>query len=85
MPYPNEHSCRLMPSRAFVSFRRKNKQMYSEGKPIDVVYGIFVDSNGNYKTRIQSLRYPTSQWRAIDALRHCEKHGGEFHPSKRRT
>lgn len=77
MPYPNEHSCRLLTPNLFTAFRRKNEAEESEGRRIDVIYGI---KKG--KTKIQALRYPISVWSEMEAAIHCGERGGEFHSAE---
>ena len=40
MPYPNEHACRLEDPDKYDRFRRINCEQESDGKCIDVIYGI---------------------------------------------
>lgn len=71
MPFPNEHSCRLVAPSQFVRIRRKT------GRP-DVLIGFRDDGS----SEAQAFRYPTSSWAMEDAASHCRKHGGKFEAAK---
>jgi hypothetical protein len=73
MPFENEHSCRVKPPKNFEKIRRVNNAQKSDGKSIDVLYGI---KNG--KSEIQALRYKKSIWTAKAARTHCNARGGSF-------
>lgn len=83
MPYPNEHSCRLVDPNEFKGFRRKNAEEFEGNKSIDVVYGIR-DKKGKRggKSEIQALRYDKDIWSVGEAAVHCEIRGGRFEPAK---
>lgn len=73
-PYPGEHACRLEDPKQFDRFARKNCEQKSDGKCIDVIYGI---KEG--KSKIQSLRYKRSAgWTPDGARSHCKGRGGSF-------
>lgn len=74
MPYPNEHACRLDDPDKYPKKRRVNCDQKSNGKCIDVIYGII--SAG--KSAIQALRYPRRIWTASAARAHCQRRGGSF-------
>lgn len=73
MPYPNEHACRLEDPGQFDKLRRNNCGEKSDGKCIDVIYGI---KDG--KSKIQALRYGKEIWSASAAREHCKGRGGRF-------
>lgn len=73
MPYPNEHACRLNNPDKYDSMRRKNCDMKSGGKCLDVIYGI---KSG--KSEIQAYRYKKTIWSASAARSHCSSHNGSF-------
>ena len=82
MPYPNEHSCRLVDPGQFTAIRRKNAEEVDNGRPIDVVYGIRGKSGKRGgKTQIQALRYNKEVWNEQDAEMHCILRGGRFEPA----
>ncbi len=58
-------------------FARKNCEIKSSGKCIDVIYGIKEN-----KSEIQAYRYPKEKWTADDARAHCKDHGGSFEAAK---
>jgi len=80
MPYPNEHSCRLEDPDKYDRFARKNCAQKSDGKCIDVIYGI----KGG-KSEIQALRYPKSVWTESAARTHCKLHKGFFEPAAKKN
>lgn len=73
MPYPNEHACRLQSPDKYDRFARKPCDQKSDGKCIDVIYGIKAG-----KSEIQALRYKKDVWSASDARSHCSSRGGSF-------
>lgn len=73
MPYPNEHACRINSPNKYTSIRRKNCDMKSGGKCLDVIYGI----KGG-KSEIQAYRYKKTIWSASSARSHCQSHNGSF-------
>ncbi len=82
MPFPSEHSCRLIQPSEFSSFRRANNAEEEAGKRVDVIYGIRPKSGKKGgRTAIQALRYPIDEWSEKDAREHCMIRGGEFHPA----
>lgn len=76
MPFPNEHACRLESPDGFDKIRRENCAEKSNGKCIDVLYGI--DDDGSTR---QALRYKTKTWNESDARGHCRNEGGTFEPA----
>jgi hypothetical protein len=72
-PFPNEHACRLESPDSFDKFNRVNNDQESDGKRIDVIYGI---KDG--KSKIQALRYPKDIWTAESARSHCSGREGSF-------
>lgn len=78
-PFSGEHSCRLAPPGDYREFARKNAEQESEGKKIDVVYGIRQKA-GKRISEIQSLRYKTEDWTEDKARSHCEGRKGVFEP-----
>ncbi|MDD5355008.1 MAG: hypothetical protein PHY56_00495 [Candidatus Omnitrophica bacterium] len=72
-PYPNEHACRLESPDDFDKFARKNCGIKSDGKCIDVIYGI----KGN-KSTVQAMRYSKDIWDKDAAKNHCKDHKGSF-------
>lgn len=82
LPYPNEHSCRLNDPKKYDEFRRQKCGQKSDGKCIDVIYGI-TGKGKERKSEIQALRYPKDKWSAADARAHCKKREGmKFEPAK---
>jgi HK97 family phage prohead protease len=73
MPYPNEHACRLEDPDKYDKLRRENCAEKSDGKCIDVIYGI-----KDNKSEIQALRYDKEVWSASEARAHCKERGGKF-------
>lgn len=76
-PYANEHACRINDPGKYARFARKNCAQKSDGKCIDVIYGI---KEG--KTEIQALRYPKDIWSADEARKHCSGRNGSFEAAK---
>ena len=72
-PYANEHACRLKDPGQYDRFARKNCEQKSDGKCIDVIYGI---KSG--KSEVQALRYKKDVWTAGAARSHCKGRGGTF-------
>lgn len=72
-PYPNEHSCRLLPSGDFDRIARKNCFRKSNGKCIDFIFGIKAG-----KSKVVSMRYKKDIWTAASARTHCKGAGGAF-------
>lgn len=77
MPYPNEHSCRILDPDKFKEMRRNNCEQKHEGKCIDVIYGI-TGAGEDRKSEIQTLRYPVDVWTEASAKAHCEERKGFF-------
>jgi len=73
MPYPNEHSCRLVDPETVKTVgsedRKHNKKIYR------VLFGI---PKKNGKSIEQSYRYPKSDWSEDEARKHCKEKGGTF-------
>jgi len=76
-PYPNEHSCDIN-TKKYPKYRRVTCEQKSDGKCIDVVYGITADK----KSEISSLRYKKDIWTETEAKAHCKKRKGKFEPAK---
>lgn len=74
MPFPNEHACRLENPDKYPKKRRINCDQKSDGKCIDVIYGIIRPG----KSDVQALRYPKETWTASEARNHCSGRGGSF-------
>jgi hypothetical protein len=72
-PFANEHACRLENPDDFDKFNRVNCDQKSDGKCIDVIYGIKAG-----KSKIQALRYPKDVWDDDAAESHCKGRGGTF-------
>ncbi len=72
-PYPTEHSCRISDPGKYDRFARKNCEIKSDGKCIDVIYGIKED-----KSEIQAYRYDKEIWTESSAKSHCTEHDGSF-------
>jgi len=81
MPYKGEMACRLEDPDKYKELRRKNEEQESDGKPIDVIYGI-LEKDGKRTSEIQALRYKTDQWKEKDAKAHCDKRKGDFEPAE---
>jgi len=71
-PFPNEHSCDLIPDQ-YDRFARENCKIKHNKKCIDFLYGI-----KNNKSELHSMRYPKDIWKASDARAHCKSKGGSF-------
>lgn len=76
-PFENEHACRLQAPGKYQRFARKNCAQKSDGKCIDVIYGI---KEG--KSEIQALRYKKTIWTASAAKSHCAGRNGSFEAAK---
>lgn len=76
-PISGEHSCSLNPGE-YESYARKNAEQKSDGRDIDVIYGI--DKKG--KSKIASLRYSTEIWDQGEAELHCKHREGTFEPAE---
>ena len=72
-PFPHEHSCRLHEPDKYEKFARKNCDIKSDDKCIDVIYGI-----ADGKSEIQAYRYPKGVWEVDSARSHCKSHEGSF-------
>ena len=81
MPYKGEMACRLEDPGKYKEIRRKNNEQKSDGKPIDVLYGI-LEKDGKRTSEIQSLRYKTDKWLEDEARLHCGQRDGTFEPAK---
>ena len=70
MPYPNEHSCRLVnPNQCKDgSFRRENGGGEYNGKAFDIIWA---ERKSDGETVRQAHRYPTSSFSEADARKHC--------------
>jgi len=75
MPYPNEHSCRLVEPDRFRpgSFRRVTRKL--DGKSYDIIMGKLI---GEDTMTEQAYRYDRKIWTVEQARRHCKDHGGRF-------
>jgi len=83
MPYPNEHSCRLIKPENCKeeSFRRENGAGKSGDKKFDIIYAKAKDSG---ETVEQAYRYPTSSWSEDQAREHCSQSSGiKFEPASK--
>ncbi len=81
MPFPNEHSCRLVNPDGCKegSFRRENGAGNSGNKKFDIIYAKLKQSG---ETVEQSYRYPTASWSEEQARQHCSQNNGiKFEPS----
>lgn len=85
MPYPNEHSCRLVnpddcrPD----TFQRKSGAKKNKGRNLDVIYAELKSSGEKVE---QSYRYPTEEWSEAEAREHCkENQGQKFEPASARS
>jgi len=87
MPYPNEHSCRLMDPGEFVRFIRKHVKDDNDvgdykatGKAYDLIIGYRKDDS----TDVQAHRYPKDTWTEAEARKHCKAHDGKsFEPASK--
>lgn len=75
-PFPNEHACRLQEPSKYDRFARKNCARKSDGKCLDIIYGV---KDG--KTEEQAYRYPKDVWSVASARSHCKSHEGSFEPA----
>lgn len=78
-PYENEHSCRLESPDKYKKFARNNCSQKSDGKCIDVIYGILASN----KSEIQALHYPIKSWTEEAAKAHCKSRKGTFEAAKK--
>jgi HK97 family phage prohead protease len=86
MPYPNEHSCRLLDPDQFVRFFRKHVKddkdvgdYKATGKAYDLIIGYREDESSD----TQAHRYPKDTWTEAQARKHCKAHDGKsFEPAK---
>ena len=80
MPYPNEHSCRLIsPDKMRPdSYRRHTRKSKSRKKNYDVIVGRLKTTG---KSVDQAYRYSIRTWNAGEARGHCRKHKGAFEPA----
>jgi len=75
MPYPNEHSCRIAEPSLFIkdSFRRFKRTV--DGK---TVYLIGAKLKKTKQFKVQSIRFPVSEWTEAEARKLCK---GKFEPA----
>lgn len=67
MPFPNEHSARILDPKQFKKFRRKNN---AGGKGVHFIYGIL-----NSKTsKLQSIRFSVKEFTVKEAKAWLKKH-----------
>jgi hypothetical protein len=85
MPFPNEHSCRLLEPGQFVRFFRKTVKDSNDigdykatGKSYDLLIGYRKDGSSD----VQTHRYPKDTWTAEEAGKHCRAHKGSFEAAK---
>jgi hypothetical protein len=71
MPYPGEHSCRLIEPIKGAPTKRKNGDREHNGKKYDVIYQ---QQKGKWED--QAFRYPKETWKADEARNHCKSHNG---------
>jgi hypothetical protein len=77
MPYPNEHSCRLVdPDKVDVVGSDERRH---DGKAYRVIYGKPKDGDGSVE---QAYRYPVDSWSESEARAHCKAHDGRFEPAR---
>ena len=76
-----EHSCRLADPDDFDTFRRGDCDQRSDGKCIDIIYGI--KTRPRRRSTIQALRYPPDVWSASEARAHCRGRKGRFTAGRR--
>jgi len=89
VPFPNEHSCRLLDPDQFVRFIRKHvkdnndKDGYkATGKPYDLIIGYRKDDSSD----TQAHRYKKTIWTEAQARKHCKAHDGKsFEPAKEKA
>lgn len=77
-PYPQEHSCRLLPPK-YDKYRRENCAAKHNGKCIDFVYGI----KSPKESELQAMRYNKEIWTEASARSHCKEKKGTFEPAKK--
>ncbi len=81
MPYPNEHSCRLVnPGNCKEdSFRRDSAAREHNGKKYDVIYAELKSTGESVD---QAYRYPTNIWSEQEAREHCNSQDSiKFEPA----
>ncbi len=80
MPYPNQHSCRLINPSAIEpdSFRT----LKTKTKGLKIIVG---KKKSDGKTEVQSYHYDKTIWDEKRAQNHCSKHSGKFEPAKKTT
>lgn len=72
MPFPNEHSCRLIPS---TKADKDTIRRITRGK-LGIIFG---KVDGVIKNL--SFRYPKNDWTEEVARRHCSANKGRFEPA----
>jgi ClpP class serine protease len=85
MPYPNEHSCRLVdPGQCKDgSFRRETGGGQYNGKAYDIIWA---ETKRDDQTVRQANRYPTSRWSEAQARDHCNSQDSiKFEPASGQT
>ena len=75
MPYPNEHSCRLIEP---VKFEKNSFRRIVKGK-LNIIIGRL---KGDKTMTTQAYRYPVDDWNKDDAAKHCKDAGGNFEAAK---
>jgi len=81
MPYPNEHSCRLIDPELALDCRRSSR--ISDGKEYGIIncrFQLPLYKESHWAE--QAYRYPISQWTEAQAKAHCQEHKGKFEPAK---
>jgi hypothetical protein len=76
VPYPNEHSCRLLdPDEVDIVGSGEREH---DGKPYRVIYGMPKRGDGSVE---QAYRYSVEEWGESEAGAHCRARGGTFEPA----
>lgn len=83
MPYPNEHSCRLLSPEVVIQCRRTTR--ISDNRKYGVITCEYTApvTGGKSKWAEQAFRYPIDIWTEGQAKNHCAKHKGKFEPAKK--
>jgi len=74
-PFPQEHSCRLLPPGNFQKGRFRRMQRKSGGKIYSIIIGRL---KGQTNMTEQAYRYDRKSWSAAKARKHCSDHEGRF-------
>jgi len=82
MPFPNEHSCRLLDPSSAITCRRTTR--ISDNREYAIITCEYSAPVAGSKSawQEQSYRYPIATWTEGQARNHCQRHKGRFEPAK---